>query len=82
MSAADPAAWRAAALARAANANALIDARVADLDTLITALQAGGPAWDNLTPAQRTVSMRSLAQDVRAIAIDHKRIIADLLDSP
>lgn len=82
MSTNDPAAWRAAALARLVNANALIDAKVADLDTLITALQGGGAAWDNLTPAQRTVSIRSLAQDVKALALDHKRILAELLDAP
>lgn len=82
MSTNDPAAWRAAALARLATANALIDAKVADLDTLITALQGGGASWDNLTPAQRTVSIRSLAQDVKALALDHKRILAELLDAP
>lgn len=78
----EPADWRTAALARQALAFGKIDAAVADLDTLITALQGGGPAWDNLTPAQRTVSIRTLAQDVKALALDHRRILSELLDSP
>lgn len=79
---ADPAVWRAAAAARLAVALPKIDSAVSDLDTLITALQGGGAAWDNLTPAQRTVSIRTLAQDVKALAIDHRRILVELLDSP
>jgi hypothetical protein len=76
----DPIADRAAAVARLATANTLIDAGVADLNTLITATNAGGSAWDNFAPANRTLSINGLAKDMRALALEVKRIEAALVD--
>lgn len=78
----DPTVWRAAAVIRRDNAIAAIDAEVVQMNTAITALQAGGAAWDNATPAQRTSMMLNVAQDLKALMLDHKRVLNELLDSP
>lgn len=38
------------------------------LNTIITALEAGGPAFDNATPAQRTGAILRMAKATRGIA--------------
>lgn len=80
MSTTDPVAWRAAAVARLATANALIDAKVADMDTATGLITASG--WDGLTANQRKLIMLGVIADLRALALDHKRILGELLDSP
>lgn len=76
----DPFAWRTAALARLATANALIDAKVADMDTATGLITASG--WDGLTANQRKAIILGVIADLRALALDHKRLLADMLDSP
>lgn len=76
----DPAAWRTAALARLNTANALIDAKVADMDTATSLINASG--WDGLTANQRKLIMLGVIADLRALALDHKRILGETLDSP
>lgn len=65
----------------AANYVAIINASSGAIATLNTAenlLQAGGPAWDNATPAQRSALMLGLTRDVRALI----RLILGLMDKP
>lgn len=67
--------------ASAANYVALINASsgaIATLNTAESLLQAGGAAWDNATPAQRSGLMLNLVRQNRALI----RLALGLLDQP
>lgn len=46
-----------------------LTAALTALNTIITALEAGGPAFDNATPAQRTGAILRMARALRGIAL-------------
>lgn len=65
----------------ATNYAAIINASGAAIATLNTAesiLVAGGAAWDNATPAQRSSLMLGLVRDMRAVI----RVMLGAFDSP
>lgn len=65
----------------AANYVSIINASsnaIATLNTAESLLQAGGPAWDNATPAQRSGLMLNLVRQNRALI----RLALGLLDQP
>ena len=51
---------------------------IATLNTAESLLQAGGPAWDNATPAQRSALMLALVRQNRALI----RLAINALDQP
>lgn len=46
-----------------------LTAALSTLNTIIAAADAGGAAWDNATPAQRTAAIRTLARATRGLAL-------------
>jgi hypothetical protein len=77
---ADPVADRTAAVTRLAAASALIDAKVADMDTATGLINTSG--WDGLTVNQRKVIMLGVIADLRAISLELKRIESAFVDLP
>lgn len=60
------------------DAIAAVEAALTNLDTIIAAAEAGGPAWDNATPAQRTAAIRTMAKAIRGCALILKGLKAPL----
>jgi hypothetical protein len=76
----DPTQWRADAIARRDAAFAIIDAKVADMDTATSLITTNG--WDGLTANQRKAIMLGVVADLKALALDYRRDLAAELDSP
>jgi hypothetical protein len=74
--------WRANLEAQTITLSGRVDAEVARANTAITAMQGGGPAWDNATPAFRTQFALGTAQDLKALMLDFKLLVQFLQDGP